>query len=751
MTLGHAQKTIGTFQVREVLGHGGMSTVYKALQPDLDRTVAIKVPLPALVNDPSFRARFEREARLAARLRHPHIVTIYSVGEEAGMPYLVMEYLEGPTLHTVIRQRWQAGQGFTPAEALDLLRPLADALDYAHDRQVIHRDLKPENVILTTQGPVITDFGLAKLLQGEAATISLVMGTPAYMAPEQIEGRQVDHRTDIYALGILLYELLTGQVPFSGATPSTVAQAHLQQLAPPLADLNPRLRTWPGLEEVARRALAKEAADRWASAGAMVAALAQALTPAPVATRTTAPAASGHPAIYTAPAPARPALYAAPAKPAPAPATSGRLVFLIPLAALLIALSGFWIARGMGRRGGSASVERPTQASSAERSPAGSALTTETPDPAVTGEAQSATVPPDDGAVTAPDTTTAPAEVATLAPIIAPTATSTSATVIAENPSGTTAPAPTVAPDRTVRGIVASQGGAFLRSGPGSEYQPVGGLPNGAPVRAVGQSNGWLMVESETGQQGFILGSLVNIQNGDPASLPLANVPPPPAVQPTSPPVVVRPIVPATPVPAPPAAPSATRIPVPPPAPSATKVPAPPAPTATIPIVVLQPTAAPSPAPTAAPLPSQPGTIQLEDIDFQGGYRKAGKSIYGNRTATWVYGQGSGKSSMSANFKIAAPASGQGVLTIMGMDAETRGKALMQVKLNDVELYNGPNQFPDDTMDLATGNWNRMSFRFDARILSPTSANTVTITNLSPGPVGLPPFIALDYATIQLP
>ena len=227
MNPGQVRKTIGPYQVQDVIGHGGMATVYKAFQPELDRTVAIKVLLPAFVNDAAFRFRFQREARLIARLRHPNIVVIYGVGEDEGMPYLVMEYLQGTTLHAAIRQRRRQGVVFSPVETLELLRPLANALDYAHTRDVVHRDLKPENIILTGDGPVTTDFGLAKLVQEEAATVSVVMGTPSYMAPEQIRAEPVDRRADVYALGIMLYELLAGQVPFTGTTPVAVAQAHL--------------------------------------------------------------------------------------------------------------------------------------------------------------------------------------------------------------------------------------------------------------------------------------------------------------------------------------------------------------------------------------------------------------------------------------------------------------------------------------------------------------------------------------------
>ncbi|HSH83412.1 MAG TPA: serine/threonine-protein kinase, partial [Herpetosiphonaceae bacterium] len=272
-----ARKTIGPYQVLDVIGHGGMATVYRALEPQLDRIVAIKVLLPAFAEDAAFRSRFQREARLVARLKYPNIVGIYGVGEDQGMPYLAMEYLEGTTLHALIRQRRQAGDSFTPAEALDLLRPLAAALDYAHGEGIVHRDLKPENIILTTSGPVITDFGLAKMVADDAVTVSVIMGTPSYMAPEQIRGEMVDRRTDVYALGILLYELLTGQIPFTGPSPYAVVQAHLHLPPPALSNLNPRLASMPMLETVAQRAIAKGKPERWPTAGALVAALERAV------------------------------------------------------------------------------------------------------------------------------------------------------------------------------------------------------------------------------------------------------------------------------------------------------------------------------------------------------------------------------------------------------------------------------------------------------------------------------------------
>jgi hypothetical protein len=215
------ERLLPAYQILELIGRGGMSTVHRARQRSLDREVAVKLLPAELAAQPGFVARFEREARALARLNHPHIVTVHDSGVVEGHCYLVMEYVSGLSLRQLMRQRT-----LEPAEALALVPQICDALSYAHENGIVHRDIKPENILLDTRGQVkIADFGLAKLNEPEADGGTLtathqVMGTPRYMAPEQMQGAHgVDHRADIYSLGIVFYEMLTGELPMGSPQP----------------------------------------------------------------------------------------------------------------------------------------------------------------------------------------------------------------------------------------------------------------------------------------------------------------------------------------------------------------------------------------------------------------------------------------------------------------------------------------------------------------------------------------------------
>ena len=207
---------LGKYQILERIGAGGMAEVYRGRHDKLDRDVAVKVLHSSLTGDPQFIARFEREARLAASLRHPGIVQVYDFDSQGDQLYLVMEFIDGGTLKQRIETLSAKGEFMPLPEISRLLTQIADALDYAHDKGMLHRDMKPSNILLDqADGLYLTDFGIARMLGGEEITrTGSILGTPAYMSPEQCEGKPLSFASDIYSLGIILFELLTGVVPF---------------------------------------------------------------------------------------------------------------------------------------------------------------------------------------------------------------------------------------------------------------------------------------------------------------------------------------------------------------------------------------------------------------------------------------------------------------------------------------------------------------------------------------------------------
>ena len=272
MSLNLIGQTLGKYHILEEIGRGGMGVVYKAHDTVLDRLVAIKVLAPHLTWDQEFVQRFLREARSAARIEHPHIVTIYDVAQAQGHHFIAMKYLEGRSLAEIIRREGP----LPPERAAHLLAQIAQALDYAHARNLIHRDVKPGNVIVSPQDhATLTDFGVARSLEGTRLTQSGVMvGTPAYMSPEQVKGQPVGPTTDVYALGVVAYEMLGGRPPFEGDTPH-VLYAHAHEKPQSLPQVNPKIT--PAVGVVVHKALAKEPGKRYDSAGAFAAALGQAV------------------------------------------------------------------------------------------------------------------------------------------------------------------------------------------------------------------------------------------------------------------------------------------------------------------------------------------------------------------------------------------------------------------------------------------------------------------------------------------
>jgi dienelactone hydrolase len=263
---------LGPYRILDLLGGGGMGEVYKATDTRLGRTVAIKVLQGRLAESAAHRERFEREARLISQLNHPHICTLHDVGTDQGAHYLVMEYVEGMTLESRLRQGALPGE-----ETIAYATQIADALTVAHRQGIVHRDLKPANIMLTRSGVKLLDFGLAKLGTDSAAPNSdgragsnlteqgTILGTTQYMAPEQLEGKEADARTDIFAFGAIVYEMLTGKHAFEGGSKASLIAAILKDTPRRISGIEPRVA--PGLESTILRCLAKDADDRWQSAG----------------------------------------------------------------------------------------------------------------------------------------------------------------------------------------------------------------------------------------------------------------------------------------------------------------------------------------------------------------------------------------------------------------------------------------------------------------------------------------------------
>jgi len=289
---------LGAYRIINQIGQGGMATVYKAYQASMDRNVAIKVLPSQLAESQEFTQRFQQEARIIARLEHPHILPVFDYGESNGITYFVMRYLEAGTL----KEKMGSGQPLSLSEIDRLFGQLADALSYAHSMGVIHRDLKPANALIDSRGNLfLTDFGIAKILEDASPRLTqtdAIMGTPAYISPEQAQAQKVDQRSDIYSLGIILYEMVTGRVPFTADTPLAVILKHVSNPLPLPSTLKPDIPE--AIEQVILKALAKNPDDRFATVAEFAAAWKRALNekdsaPQRFATPTIIPSASSTP------------------------------------------------------------------------------------------------------------------------------------------------------------------------------------------------------------------------------------------------------------------------------------------------------------------------------------------------------------------------------------------------------------------------------------------------------------------------
>ncbi|MDW8214868.1 MAG: serine/threonine-protein kinase, partial [Roseiflexaceae bacterium] len=331
--------TIGNYEIQALIGSGGMATVYRGFDQNLGRAVAIKILSEEARAHPGFVDRFRQEARIIANLRHPNIVQVYDFGVHNGMPYMVQELLPGPTLEQRITDAVRSGRFLPPDEVIAITRQLAAALDAAHAAGVIHRDVKPANAMWNTLGDlVLTDFGIARstLASGNQTQVGMVVGTPGYLSPEQAQGLPVTPASDIYSLGVVVFEMLAGRLPFDGDTPMSIAIQHIQTPPPPLRALRPDIP--PAVEAVVLRALAKDPSARFERAEQFAAALERAYltsTPGVAATaihqQATAIWQSGSGAVKPASPPPPDAAPSTPAAKTPHKAKGERRLSLLPL------------------------------------------------------------------------------------------------------------------------------------------------------------------------------------------------------------------------------------------------------------------------------------------------------------------------------------------------------------------------------------------------------------------------------------
>jgi len=448
-------RVIGKYRIEAFLGGGGQAKVYKAYHPALDAYVAIKILPPYFAAEEGFVERFKQEARVIARLRHPNIVTVYDFGEEQGLIYIVMDYVEGGTLAS------RLGRPLPLDTTLHIVEQIGRALDYAHSQGVIHRDVKPGNVLMAREDwMLLSDFGIARVME---TTVRLTrtgvgIGTPEYMSPEQGQGLPVDGRSDLYSLGILLYEMLTGCVPFKAETPFGTVLKHVTEPPPPPRVHNPNIPE--AIEAVIVRTLAKQPEERYPSAGEMLQALQEALTPIPALprqqgreitpTQTIVPVRREPTPVPAAPPVTRPRL-ALPFNPA---------LLLLPVVALVLIVGGILLTRQGSKEQGTSSTTVPTHTPTRASTetlipvvPTATLETTDTPVVLVTTAIPRPTdtltlVPPTATATSVPPAAT-PRPTETSSPV-PPTATATpvppTATVTSVPPTPTPRPQPTPTP-----------------------------------------------------------------------------------------------------------------------------------------------------------------------------------------------------------------------------------------------------------------------------------------------------------------
>ncbi len=567
-------RTIGRYQIKKEIARGGMAVVYLAYDPRVGRDIAIKLLPRNMQNQPYARERFEREARVIASLEHPAIVPVYDFGEEDGQPYIVMRYMPGGSLaDALIYGRLNL------LDASHVVLRVASALDEAHAHNIIHRDLKPGNILLDNHGEVfLSDFGVFKAYAGDEAsanlTQSLVMGTPAYMSPEQALGKPLTPRSDIYSLGAVLYEMLSGVPPFRGPSGVSVAMKHVSDPLPDLRPLRPDLSE--SCVQVVERAMAKRPEDRFASAGEMAREFARAASAnAPSETQMLPllsryylpPAVPGKSrALASAPA-AETEAYVAAANPARRQRRRSILLVLLTLSGVMVVGASAFLTRGA-FFGAPASSSAP--------------LPTGRPPVTVFAVLPSPTPP-------------------TPSPIAPASAT----------PSPSSSVAMTPIADPHAANVRVAVDGARVRVGPGLNFDVLTSLPAGltVPARAFTRMQGdiWFLIDLPDQRQGWISELVLDFDFAMLAALPTAaTLPPTPTPTETPTPTATpTPTLTQTATPTPTASATSTQTPTATPTPLPTAAPTfTPAPSATptlTPTSTSTPTLTPTPTPTPTP------------------------------------------------------------------------------------------------------------------------------------------------------
>lgn len=505
-----ANRKLGKYDVRDRLGRGGMAEVYRAYHSNLDRYVAIKVLHAFLADDPEFKSRFEREAQNVAKLRHPNIVQVYDFDydHESESYYMVMEMVDGPTLKDWLNELGKRGELMPLPEAIRIIREAAGALAYAHSRSMIHRDVKPANLMLDPDARVVlTDFGIAKIVTGAQFTASGGMvGTPAYMAPEQGLGEAGDERSDLYSLGVILYQLIVGELPYDAETPLAIILKHLNSPVPSVRTANPALPE--DLDRIIQKSMAKEPQDRYQTAnefiedlnrlerGEAVQAVIQDASPVLLQT-------GNQDTVRAAATTIIEDNETVPRGKSPAERATQRSIPWWGWAGILLGLSASLFL--VGSASGLFSPRTP-EITLTEQAALVDAGTTEAPKPSVTLPVAASKTP-------TPLATAVPSATYTPSPTALPSETTT------PTPTLTPTPATPIAQPNAASAII-------MRTGPGNQYPKITSIKNGEILTVVGKNEDftWIKVKNFNNVSGWVAMSAVDAF-GDLGNVPLAEGP----------------------------------------------------------------------------------------------------------------------------------------------------------------------------------------------------------------------------------